>query len=102
MMTRVTVLAGHWMVSFQPSSLGAGGWRGCSKAHFFGGHVLECVEGAAVEDLEAHKMEVHGVRVFCLVDELPDLGGVEFWKLGGGLVPAFVVESMTMGFWRRS
>ncbi len=69
----------------------------CNKTHLFRGHVLEGVEGAAVEELEAHEVDVHGVRVFCLVDELPDFGGVEFWKLGGGFVPVLVVDEHDHG-----
>ncbi len=42
-------------------------------------------------------MDMHGVRVFCLVDELPDFGGVEFGKLGGGLVPVLVVDEHDHG-----
>jgi hypothetical protein len=34
------------------------------------------IEGAAVEDLEADEVQMHGVRVFGEVEELPDLGGV--------------------------
>ena len=89
---RVTVPAGHWTVSFQPSSLGAGGTAGAVKRRFLVRQVLAGVEGAAVEDLEAHEVEVHGVGVFGEVDELPDLGGVEFGGLGDGLVPALAVE----------
>ncbi len=66
--------------------------RRCNKAHFFGGHVLEGIESAAVEDLEAHEMNVHGVRVLGLVNQLPDLGGIEFGELGGGFVPVLVVD----------
>src|ERR1700722_15190865 len=55
-------------------------------------HVVEGVEAAAVEELEAHQGDVHGVSVFGLVDELPYLGGVEFWSFGDGLVPALAVE----------
>jgi hypothetical protein len=81
-----------------PAKFIGGGWLcRCNVAHFFGGHVLEGVKGASVEDLEAHQMDVHGVGVFCLVDELPDFGGVEFGKLGGGLMPVFVVEQHDHG-----
>ena len=59
------------------------------------------VEGAAVEDLEAHQVEVHGVGVFGEVDELPDFGGVELRKLGGGLVPVLAVDEHDHGAGRR-
>lgn len=50
------------------------------------------VEGAAVEDLEAHQMEMHGVSVLSEVNKLPDLSGVELGFLRGGLMPALAVE----------
>ena len=54
--------------------------RGLSAGARKGGcccSVGEDVELAAVEDLEAHQVEVHGVDVLGEIDELPDLGGVE-------------------------
>ena len=59
--------------------------------------IREDVECAPVEDLEAHKMKVHGVRVFGEVDELPDLGGIELGGFGNGLVPSLAVEQHEHG-----
>jgi hypothetical protein len=71
-------------VSFQPSSLGVGGFGRGGETQVFVGHVLEGVEGAAVEDLEAHQMNVHGVGVFSLVDELPGGGELRTCRWGDG------------------
>ncbi len=42
-------------------------------------------------------MQVHGVRVFGEIDELPDLGGVEFGSFSDGLVPVLAVEQHEHG-----
>ena len=59
--------------------------------------IFEDVEDTAIENLEANEMQVHGVGVFGEVDELPDLGGVELWGFGDGLVPMLVVEQHEHG-----
>ena len=94
---RVMVPGGHWTVSFQPSSLGSGGDGGGEEAELLCALVGEDVEDAAVEDLEAHQVEVHGVGVLGEIDELPDLGGVEAGLLGDGLVPVLAVEQHDHG-----
>ncbi len=75
--------------------LGWGGWG--EEAQLLVHQILEDIEGAAVENLEAHQVEVHGMGVFGLVDELPDLGGVEAGLSVTGSWKRLRLSSMTIG-----
>ena len=59
--------------------------------------IVEDVEDTTIEYLEADQMEVHGMKIFGEVDELPDLGGVELGGFGNGLVPSLAVEQHEHG-----
>ena len=59
--------------------------------------VLEDIERAAIEDLEANEVQMHGVGVFGEVDELPYFGRIEFGCLGDGFVPAFAIDEHEHG-----
>ena len=96
-MMRVTMAGSARTVSFHPIRSGAGGWTGPVIAQRALCLIVEGVEAAAVEDLEADQVEMDGVGVVGEVDELPDLGGVEDGLFGDGLVPGGVVEQHAHG-----
>src|SRR5271170_1977241 len=52
----------------------------------------EDIEDAAVEDLEANEVEMHGMKVLGQIDELPDFSGVEARCFGDGFMPVLAVE----------
>lgn len=70
---------------------------GAGEMKFLVHEVLGGVEGAAIEDLKAHHVQMHGMNIFGEVDELPDFGGVEFRELGGGFVPVLAVDQHDHG-----
>ena len=51
----------------------------------------------AVENLEAHRVQVNGVRVVGGIDEAPDLGAVEGGLFGDGIVPVATVQQKQDG-----
>src|ERR1700722_5982290 len=50
------------------------------------------VEDAAVENLEANEVQVHGVKILGQIDELPDFGGVKTRCFDDGFMPVLAVE----------
>ncbi len=70
---------------FPAHLVGSGRLRLSLKQHLLGLEVLEDIERAAIEDLEADEVQMHGVR--CL----------QFGCLGDGLVPALAVDEHQHG-----
>src|SRR5271166_2529107 len=81
-----------------PAGLLGGGRLGeTEEVEYALGLIFEGVKGAAVEDLEAHQVQVDGVRVVGEVDKLPYLDGVQDGLFSNRRVPRGVVEQHAHG-----